>query len=134
MTRKKSDAVIAAEAEVASADEALRVARLAYDEAGKRCAQAAVGLRAAREMEDNDLPHCRMVKIFRGEEDVGSVVIVRQTPGGVLIVRRPGHTNEQRFKFCRTDSRFKQADKWASFTPHLELRDVPKQFITKEYP
>jgi hypothetical protein len=112
---KKPKTVIAAEAalsakaaEVAAARDALK--RL---EAEHGAAYAAV--RQAQTDADAALPQCRVVRVrWRNgnEEDAGRVVIVRRTPGGVLVVRHVGAPagHEYKFKWSEHSHKFRRAE------------------------
>lgn len=94
-----------------------------------RTAFAAV--RQAKERADSGLPQCDRVSVgWRSGkvEPAGRVVIVRATPGGVLVVRMFGTDSESRFKRSPTGVFLEAArrDTWAS--NRLELRNVPEEF------
>lgn len=130
---KKPKTVIDAEAalkaktaEVADAKEALK--RLDAEQAA---AYAAV--RQAQTDADASQPQCRLVcvKRYSGKtEDIARAVILRRTPGGMLVVRHVGQPDgtEYKFKWSQHCALYSQAEKgsWSSDT--RELRDVPDEY------
>ncbi len=97
-------------------------------EAGAKLRQALIDADAA-------LPQCRMVSVAwrsgRAENDM-SVVIVRKTAGGQLVVRRLGDPEAVEYRFnweVGSEARFTQAEKREAYGSVRELRDVPAQFV-----
>jgi hypothetical protein len=131
--------VAIAEMEAAKAD--LTTAEKAVEEARKRCDDAVVGLRKARLEADQSMPQCRCVAISRygseRESDIRMVVILRQTPSGLLVTRPAGEVDRPLTNFVwnkfKGVYREKTANRGAFYaSSHLELRDVPAQFLPKE--
>lgn len=134
---KKPKTVIEAEAalgakaaEVTAAKETLK--RL---EAEHAAAYAAV--RQAQTEADASLPQCGMVRVRRfggKEEDCGRYVIVRRTPGGLLVVRRVGDADcgESKFKFSQHRGLYVQAEKTSWSSDSRELRDVPAEYLPSD--
>lgn len=132
---KKPKTVIEAEAalsakaaEVTAATETLK--RLKAEHAA---AYAAV--RQAQTEADASLPQCSMVRVRRysgKEEDCGRYVIVRRTPGGLLVVRRVGDADcggESKFKLSQHRGLYVQAEKTSWSNDTRELRDVPAECL-----
>ena len=90
---------------------------------------------AAQVDADSSLPQCELWSVSRhtGSASLSSkLVIVRQTPTGILIVRRVGEqsgaTKQYEFsKYCEVFRPKKQSDYYSSAS--FELRNVPAQFI-----
>lgn len=84
---------------------------------------------------DAELPQCGMVlaKWRSGkEEGAGRLVILRKTPGGMLITRRVGdvHGAEMKFKWSQHRAQFVQAEKSSFHTSDTrKLCDVPGEFL-----
>lgn len=118
-------ALIAKAAEVAAAKETLK--RL---EAEHGAAHNAV--RDAQTEADASLPQCRMVGVSRDGAETGGApyVILRRTPGGMLVVRRVGDASggESKFKWAPHAQLFQQA-KPGWYRAVLELRDVPAEYL-----
>jgi hypothetical protein len=129
---KKSAAVEAAEAALKVKRAELAAARDAIKALETDAQAAYVALREAKIASDAHLPRCNLVSVGwrTGKADpAGELVIVRQTPGGTLVVRRPGDDCEMKFKWSPYRNVFVDAAKrstWASSS--LELRNVPAQF------
>lgn len=133
--KKKPAAVAAAEetlhakaAELAAAKDA--VVRLGQEHCA--CVQA---LRAAQTEADSDLPQCDLVSVgFRSDKEtpVCRVVILRKTPGGMLVTRHVGAADgyEQRFKWSAHRGKYVQAEKQGAWvSDHRELRGVPADYL-----
>lgn len=131
---KKHPAVKAAEEaiekkreEVAEAEE---LGKRLRDELGACFAD----LRKAQELADSDLPRCVCVVRKRGEIQPGEtpLVILRKTPGGLLVTRHYGGTPELRFKWWPYSGCYVQAEKSSGFySGQRELRDVPPEFMPR---
>jgi hypothetical protein len=131
---KKSKTVIDAEtalsaktAEVAAAKETLKRLEselgMAYD-----------AVRTAQTEADASMPQCRVVCINRysgGEEDILRAVIVRRTPGGMLVVRQIGYLGgtEYKFKWLQHRALYTQAEKGSWSSNPRELRDVSAAYL-----
>lgn len=135
MAKKKPADVLAAEEMKAAKHAEWK----ASEQEAKRLEQeynaACLALRKAQEQADAALPQCRMVRVMwrsGNEESIGSVVIERKTPGGVLVTRRVGEPEgvEYRFKFWPHSGKYAQAEKQYGFAnDRRELRDVPPEFM-----
>lgn len=131
---KKPKTVIDAEAalsakaaEVTAAKEALR--RLEAEHGAAHFA-----LIDAQTAADASLPQCRVVCVRRygGAEEGGALhVILRRTPGGMLVVRRVGDATgvEWKFKWALHANVFRQAEKAGWFSDWSELREVPAAYM-----
>lgn len=123
----------------AKADE-LANAKTMVQQLEQELADATAAVHKAREEADADLPRCRMVIESRARtriEELGTVVILRKTPGGMLVTRKLGEPDgtQYRFTWNRWQGRYTQAEKrsYAS-SPARELRDVPPEFLPGESP
>jgi hypothetical protein len=130
---KKPKTVIEAEAALSAKAAEAAAARdtLKRLEAEHGAAYAAV--RQAQTEADVALPQCRMVLVrwrSGNEEDVGRVVIVRRTPGGMLVVRHVGAPagHEYKFKWSEHSHKFRQAERGGYTSDTSELRDVPAEY------
>lgn len=119
-------------AEMIAAESAAKSARDAYQ-------AACYAVRKARQLADESLPQCMLVRsAWRRSrmEDAGRVVILRKTPGGLLVTRRVAETVEMRFKFSPYSGVYIEKRKESTFlSGHYELRDVPPEWMpatTKE--
>jgi hypothetical protein len=96
----------------------------------------AAALQSARLEADTCLPHCRMVLYDwqTGREDAGAdYVIVRKTPGGMIVVRRAGDPSGTESKFRWDEGRYRQAAKPPRWSRGVfELRDVPAEYLPAE--
>jgi hypothetical protein len=131
---KKPKAVIAAEealsakaAEVAAAKEALK--RLEAEHGA-----AYVAVRQAQTEADAALPQCGLVRVkwrTSNEEGMGRAVILRRTPGGLLVVRRVGDAggHEFKFKWAEYSGKYRQAEKGSYTDDTRELRNVPAEYL-----
>jgi hypothetical protein len=77
---------------------------------------------------DEAMPQCCLVRLlpYSGkEEDMGRMVILRRTPGGMLVVRHVGRPAcyEYKFKWAEYSRKFQQVDR-----SRCELRDVPTEY------
>ncbi len=132
---KKPKTVIEAEAALSAKAAEVAAARdtLKRLEAEHGAAYAAV--RQAQTEADAALPQCRMVRVRRwrsgNEEDAGRVVIVRRTPGGMLVVRHVGAPagHEYKFKWSEHSHKFRKAERVGYTIDTSELRDVPAEYL-----
>lgn len=120
-------ALTAKAAEVAATRETLK--RLEAEHA--ECSHA---VRNAMIQADAGLPQCRLVYMpWRGgaERDGERLVILRRTPGGMLIARRVGDASgcEFRFKLSEHAGKYRQAEKGSWTSDTRELRDVPAEYL-----
>jgi hypothetical protein len=131
---KKPKTVIEAEA-VASVKKAeFEAAKETMNRLEKEWFAALAAVRQAQTDADATLPQCRMVRVRRycsKEEDCGAFVVVRRTPGGLLVVRRVGDTSgyESKFKLSRHRGLYVQAEKASLSSDTRELRDVPAEYL-----
>lgn len=131
---KKPKTVIDAE-EAASAKKAeFEAAKAGVNRLEKEWFQALAAVRAAQTDADAALPQCRLVRVrwrTSNEEDMGRVVILRRTPGGMLVVRHVGDPDgsEYKFKWAEYAGRFRQAEKGSCTSDTRELRDVPAEYL-----
>lgn len=131
----EQEAVAAAEAAVAAKAAELEAAQAAVRLLKFELDEARSALTDAREAADELLPQCVMVQEqwrSGATEEIGRFVVVRKTPGGMLIVRHVGSTPdaEMRFKWSAHRGVFVSAEKtstWHSTT--RKLRDVPPEFL-----
>lgn len=136
MSRKPRtpSAVTEAQALVEAKIAELRAAQDTVRRVEKEHQDAMVALRGARTEADYALPRCRLVQIAwrsHEEQNIGQVVILRKTAGGMLVVRRVGDTEgELRFKWRASGAKFVEAKKFTSHTySWFELRDVPTEYL-----
>jgi hypothetical protein len=132
---KKHPTVVAAEAAAQVKLGELNAAREAVKRLDEEHSAAVAAVRAAQLAVDASLPRCRVVRVgWRSgkETDDGQVVITRMTPGGMLVVRRPGDEigNEFKFEFWPHSAKFAEVKKRSSLpSDRLELRDVPATYM-----
>lgn len=128
MSKKPTAAVAQALAVVEGAKRRLEEAMAAEDRAKKELHEAQMALYVAKVAADAALPRCRIASLRTNSS--AEACIVRKTPGGMLVVRKPGEDAEEQYKWNKYfGGRFEQAkryDKWA--TP-LVLTDVPAEFM-----
>lgn len=131
---KKPKTVVDAEKMAAEKAAELAAAKEVVRQLESEHADAVAAIRKAQEDADAALPQCRLVRIpWRSskEEDVSRVVIVRKTPGGMLVVRRVGDPagNKYKFKWAPYAGQYRQAEKRSSFiSDSRALRDVPPEY------
>ena len=122
-----AEAALAAKAgEVAASKEALKRLETEHGAAYK-------AVRQAQADADANFPQCRLVLVrwrTSKQEDIGRVVILRRTPGGLLIVRYVGepYGSEYRFKWSEHSRKFRQAERGGYTDDTRELRDVPVEY------
>lgn len=136
--KKKPDAVAAAKAITEAKRLELEAARENVKRLENELGESLREERVARENADSAMPQCRMVRTSRSstqEADVCRVVILRQTPSGILVTRAVGDTGEVEYKFKRSQysGKFIQAERRSTFSFYQrELRDVPANFYRAE--
>jgi hypothetical protein len=130
---KKPKTVIEAEAALSAKAAEVTAAKETLKRLEAEHAAAYAAVRQAQTDADASLPQCDMVRVRRyggKEEDCGRFVILRRTPGGLLVVRRVGEQGgESKFKLYQHRGLYVQAEKvrWASDT--RELRNVPAEYL-----
>lgn len=130
---KKPKTVIEAEAALSAKAAEVTAAKETLKRLEAEHAAAYAAVRQAQTDADASLPQCDMVRVRRyggKEEDCGRFVILRRTPGGLLVVRRVGEQGgESKFKLSQHRGLYVQAEKvsWASDT--CELRNVPAEYL-----
>ncbi len=130
---KKPKTVIEAEAALSAKAAEVTAAKETLKRLEAEHAAAYAAVRQAQTDADASLPQCDMVRVRRyggKEEDCGRFVILRRTPGGLLVVRRVGEQGgESKFKLSQHRGLYVQAEKvrWASDT--RELRNVPAEYL-----
>ncbi len=132
---RRDAAVIAAEAAVSEKEIDLTAARERVRQLEQEHSDALHALTQARIAADSALPRCRLVSVNwrSGEENgIGPAVILRKTPGGLLVARRIGDpSGEIKFKLNEFTGRYMDARKQSVFTySRLGLRDVPPEFMS----
>lgn len=132
---KKPAAVVAAEEALHDKAKELASAQGVVQQLEREHAEAVTAVRKAHEEADSALPQCRLVRVrWRSgkEEDMWRVVILRKTPSGILVVRRVGEPSggDFKFKWRGYSAQFTQAEKKTmTYGDHMELRDVPAEYI-----
>jgi hypothetical protein len=137
---KKPSAVETAERALTVKERELFEAIATVQRLTKERAGALIVLNAARVEADSALPKCRLVLVSRrsGEESENvPLVILRKTPGGMIVARRVGDAPEtaSKYKWQEHSGKFVQAEKQSSYSVRrVELRDVPSEFLPKATP
>ena len=131
---KKPKTVIEAEAALSAKAAEVTAAKETLKRLEAEHSAACAAVRQAQTDADANLPQCGMVRVRRyggKDEDCGRFVIVRRTPGGMLVVRRVGDAsgNESKFKFSPHRALYVQAEKTSWAIDHRELRDVPSEYL-----
>lgn len=131
---KKPKTVVDAEAALNAKAAEVSAAKEALKRLEAELAAAYVAVRSAQTEADASLPQCRMVSVrWRSgtEEGGASYVIVRRTPGGMLVVRRVGDASgsESKFKWAEHAGKYRRAEKGSWTSDTLELRDVPAEYL-----
>lgn len=132
---KLDDPVLVAQAKLDAKARELAAAKETVSRLEAEHADAGRDLRAAQEAADAGLPQCLVVRSkFRcgREEEMGRFVILRKTPGGVLVTRRVGELSgsEYRFKWDALHSEFVQAEKNTFYgSDTRKARGVPPDFL-----
>lgn len=132
--KKKPSAVALAQAFQVAKEAELREARTVVKTLEGELGAAISATRKAQGDEDAHLPQCKIVTVMSGgrESVFGPVVILRKTPGGMLVTRRVGEPGAKTFKFTFVghSGKFVQAEKQSSYAyAHRELRDVPAAYM-----
>lgn len=132
---KKPQTLIAAEAALAAkiAEVAAAKELLARLESEQKAAYADVC--QAQHDADSSRDQCMVVRVQRGwgahkEDEMFRAVILRKTPGGMMVVRKAGRTDgsEYKFKWCPHRSVYTEVEKYASILTN-ELREVPAAYL-----
>jgi hypothetical protein len=131
---KKPKIVIEAEAAVSAKAAEVTAAKETLKRLEAEHAAAYAAVRQAQTEADASLPQCRLVRVRRfggNEEDCGRCVIVRRTPGGLLVVRSVGDADcgESKFKFSQHRGLYVQAEKTSRWSDPRQLRDVPVEYM-----
>lgn len=129
---KKQKTVIDAEVALSAKEADVAAAKEALKRAEDELSAAYAAVRQAQTDADAGLPQCRMVRVRwrSGKEEGGAnYVIVRRTPGGMLVVRRVGGGHELKFKWAEHSGKFWQAEKAGLAMDTNELRDVPAEYL-----
>lgn len=139
MAKKKpsaaAEAVSAAKLVVELAKADLEDARAEVKRLEQKVSDAHVAWRDAQVAADAELPQCGMVLVkWRSgkEEDAGRLVILRKTPGGMLIARRVGdvYGAEMKFKWSQHRAQFVQAEKSSFYANDTrKICEVPAEFL-----
>lgn len=138
MKNKEPEIVQAARVAVTAKEAALKAAQDAVLVAQKEFGEANAALRSAQEEADSALPQCRCVTVRRysgNETEASRMVILRKTPSGLLVTRRAGDPNVVLFQFKWNEFArvYREKTKQPAYSSgHLELREVPPEFIPKE--
>ena len=132
--KKKPSAVALAQSFQAAKEAELREARAVVKTLEGELGAAISATHKAQEDEDAHLPQCKIVTVMSGgrESVFGPVVILRKTPGGMLVVRRVGEPGAKTFKFTFAghSGKFVQAEKRSPYAyAHRELRGVPAAYM-----
>ena len=129
---KKPKTVVDAEVALAAKAVEVAVAKEALKRLESEWGIAAAAVRQAQTEADASLPQCRFVRVRRGGTEDGNslVVIVRRTPGGMLVVRDVGESAslEYKFKWKAHEGKYQMA-KHDGYTSTRELRDVPAEYL-----
>lgn len=136
---KKPSTVVVAEAALAAKSAEVVSAKETLERLKAELSAAYVAVRDAQTEADAALPQCRLVLVrWRSgtEEGDARVVILRRTPGGMLVVRHVGDPRgaEYRFKWAPYAGRYKQAERATYTSDTRELRDVPAEYMPCEEP
>ena len=131
---KKPQTVIDAENALSAKDTEVIAAEDALKRLEAEHGEAHAAVRKARIEADASLPQCGMVRVrwrSGNEVDAGRVVILRRTPGGMLVVRLVGEPTggEYKFKWAEYAGKFRQAEKGSYSSDTRELRDVPAEYL-----
>lgn len=132
---KKSEQLLAAEKAVQAKRQEVDEATQALERIKLEHKAAVDALRAAWAEADKALPQCHMVTSSRMGVDTAEVkVIVRKTPGGMLVVRSLGDHDgkEKRFKWATHLGRFLPVDRENPYSSASRyLIDVPAEYLPK---
>ena len=129
---KKTQIEIDAEAALAEKKQALADARSRVSFLEKELEELHEAQLEARIKTDSKLPQCNMVRGFGREKTYDPVVIVRLTPGGLLVVRRVGESRELelKFKWDEYALNYTQAESnLFSGGAYRKLENVPIEFM-----
>lgn len=131
---KRPKTVIEAEAAASAKRAEFEAAKEAVKRLEGEWFQALAAVKAAQTEADAALPQCRLVRVrwrTSNEEEMGRAVILRRTPGGMLVVRYVGDPDgiEFKFKWAAYAGKFRQAEKGGYTSDTRELRDVPAEYL-----
>ena len=129
---KKTQIEIDAEAALAEKRKALADARSRVSFLEKELDDLHEAQLEARIKADSELPQCNMVRGFALGRTGERVVILRLTPGGLLVVRRVGASSELELKFMWDEYalNYTQAESnQFSGGAYRKLANVPIEFI-----
>lgn len=133
--KKKPAAVAAAEEAVAAKAAELAATKEAVRRLEREHSDCVAALREAQTNADAALPQCDLVLVvWRGDKETpaGRMVILRRTPGGMLVTRRVGDAAayEYRFKWSARRAKYVQFEKQGSWVNNRrELRSVPAEYV-----
>lgn len=131
---KKHPTVKAAEALAEEKATKLSVAQELVRQLEREHSAAREAVRRAQEQVDASLPQCSLVQVnwHSGKAvNVGRLVVLRKTPGGMLVARRVGDCSgaELKFKWQARSKKYLEAKKQAAYvSDQMELRDVPEAY------
>ena len=129
---KKTQIEIDAEAALASKAQEVTSAKRRMECLEKEYDELLESQYQARIKTDSVLPQCSMTRGFGREKTDERVVILRLTPGGLLVVRRVGANSELtlKFKWDEYALNYTQAEsKMFSGGAYRKLENVPIEYI-----
>jgi hypothetical protein len=131
---KKPKTVIDAEAALKAKTTEVAAAKEALKQLETELGAAYAAVRQAQTDADSSQPQCRLVRVKRyggTTEDISRAVILRRTPGGMLVVRLVGQPDgkEYKFKWSQHRALYSQAEKGSWYSDTRELRDVPAEYL-----
>lgn len=135
---KKPKIVLEAEASLAAKKAEVEAAQGVLNRLGNEVSAAHDALHEARIAADAPLPKCRIVYVRGGKvADSISAVIVRKTPGGMLVVREVGAPLDRtsKYKWSKFALKYRHTEKVTyHFGTTRELRDVPAEYMPTSSP
>ena len=130
---KKPKAVIEAEKARDEKLAEMKAAKQVVERLSSEYLAAINAVTAAQVEADSSLPQCELWSISRGGITViaSKQVIVRQTPTGILVLRRVGESAEAttQYEFSKFSGVFRPKKRISYLSVTYELRNVPAQFI-----
>lgn len=133
---KKHPKIVEAEAAAEKLEKEMLAARQQVERLESEHLSALIAVQKIKEAMDAELPQCRLVRRnkrhFCEVVNLRSVVILRRTPTGRLVVRNVGDTSGHTitFKFLQHEKIYVEASKRGNSSwSQLELRDVPDSFM-----